>query len=224
MQSTKINEGSRKILERRGNASTASGPGGNESVSIEGGGKEQRDATCRQSLCTIDKKPLQEAKAEESDRAARPTPSKSRQSLLISAKGAEDSPSTKRSVVSGREAGHQQAKQKDLVARLKAAEQEVVALRDVCLQALAPTDGQRQAVDLESFSKCQRDGMPKDELLQLAGRIFCRYRSIVHRWDGMELMIYSFAAKHAEDLVKALCTKMEITEAKSFLLEKIQAM
>ena len=174
MQSTKINEGSRKILERRGNASTASGPGGNESV-IESGGKEQRDISCRQSLSTFDKKPQQEAKAEESDRAARPTPSKSRQSLLISAKGAEDSPSTKRSVVSGREAGHQQAKQKDLVARLKAAEQEVVALRDVCLQALVPSDSQRQAVDLESFSKCQRDDMPKDELLQLAGRMFCHY-------------------------------------------------
>ncbi len=171
MQSTKINEGSRKILERRGNASTA--PGGNESVPIEGGGKEQRDLSCRQSLSTSDKKPQQEAKTEDSDRAARPTSSKSRQSIMLGTKGAEDSPSAKRSLVSGKESkepGNQQAKQKDLVARLKAAEQEVVALRDVCLQALIPNDGQRQTVGLESFPECPRAGMPKDELLRLAGR------------------------------------------------------
>ena len=168
LQSTKINEGSRKILERRGNSST--GSGGNECVSIDCSAKEQRDISCRQSLSTFDKKPQQEAKTEESDRAARPTSSKSRQSLLMGAKGAEDSPSAKRSLVSGKEPGHQQAKQKDLVARLKAAEQEVVALRDVCLQALVPNDGQRQNVGLESLPECQR--MSKDELLQLAGRIF----------------------------------------------------
>ncbi len=149
-------------MERRGNASTA--PGGTESASADGGGKDTRDSS-RQSLSSLEKK--QEARAEEPERAVRP--SKGRHSILTSAKGAEDSPSTKRSFVSAKEPGQQQAKQKDLVSRLKAAEQEVVALRDVCLQALVPTDEQRRAFDLESFTKCQRDNMPKDELLLLAG-------------------------------------------------------
>ena len=168
MQSSKMDEKSRKILEKRGHVSLLTSLGSDSTnttmlrvkqsqCDAPEGKNDPEDSPSPLVLPKGDSK-IKELPEKQSciKRQSSLVPDSKKHAHIAAPKGTISRPQT--------------SNKQDLVARLKAAEQEVVALRDVCLRALIPDANSPSQGPLQTkFSTEMRDASKKDEVLRFAG-------------------------------------------------------